>query len=252
MSPDHRTLGGGGLIYSEALSNVRIVPNLVDVSSFEFLEITFSLHFQNIRMAILYRRGHPGTDRAFLVEFGQFLEILSVCREKLVICGDFNYWLDNPSLKPCTNEFISLLDINNISNYVQVPTHISGHILNLVLTPVGVDLVNRVEVSPIDHRISDHALITFELDVVGPATYSEKITFRSYRGLNVREAASIIENDLLTTAVESQTSVQHVDSYNMGFTLLRDQFCPLITKEIRVRDDAEWYDYRVLSLHRER
>ena len=92
-----------GLIYSRALSNVRVVPNHMDVSSFEFLEINFNLHLQNIRMAILYCPGHPGTDRAFMVEFGQFLKILSVCREKLVICGDFNYRPDNPSLKPYTN-----------------------------------------------------------------------------------------------------------------------------------------------------
>ena len=78
-----------------------------------------------------------------------------------MICGDFNYWLDNPSLKPYTSEFMSLLDINNMSNYVQMPTHISGHILDLVLTPVGDDLGNQVEVSPIDHRISDHALYHF-------------------------------------------------------------------------------------------
>ena len=127
----------------------RVVPNYMDVCSFEFLEISFSFHLQNIRMAILYRPGHPGTDRAFMEEFGQFLETLSVYQEKLVICGDFNYWLDNPSLKPYTNEFMSLRDINNMSNYVQMPTHISGHILDLVLTPVGVDLVNRVEVSPL-------------------------------------------------------------------------------------------------------
>ena len=94
-----------------------------------------------------------------------------------MICGDFNYWLDNPSLKPYTNEFMSLLDFNNMSNYVQVPTHTPGHIRDLVLTPVDVDLVNQVEVSPIDHRISDHALITFELDVIGPTTYSKKITY---------------------------------------------------------------------------
>ena len=61
--------------------------------------------------------------------------------------------------------------MNNMSNYVQMPTHIPGHILDLVLTPVGVDLINRIEVPPTDHRISDHALITFELDVIGPATY---------------------------------------------------------------------------------
>ena len=37
-----------------------------------------------------------------------------------------------------------------------------------------------------------------------------------------------------------------------GFTSLGDQFCPLVTKEISVGDDAEWYDHRVVSLHRER
>ena len=135
---------GGGLICSRALSNVRVVPNHMDVSSFEFLEITFSFHLQNIRMAILYCPGRPGTDRAFMEEFGQFHEILSVCWEKLVICGDFNYWLDNPFLKPYTNEFMSLLDINNMSNYVQRPTHISGHILELVLTPVG--MIELIEI----------------------------------------------------------------------------------------------------------
>ena len=67
-----------GLIYSRALSNVRVVPNRMDVSSFEFLKITFSLHVQNIRMAILYRPGHLGTDRAFMEEFSQSPEILSV------------------------------------------------------------------------------------------------------------------------------------------------------------------------------
>ena len=69
--------GGGALIYSRTLSNVRVVPNHMDVSSFEFLEITFSFHLQNIRMAIFHCPGHPGTDRALMEEFGQFLEILS-------------------------------------------------------------------------------------------------------------------------------------------------------------------------------
>ena len=130
-------------------------------------------------------------------------------------------------------------------------THISGHILDLVFTPVVVDLVDQVEVTPIDHRISDRAHITFELDVIGPMTYSKKITFRIYRGLNLQGATSIIEDDLLSTVAEGLTSVQRVDPYNRGLTSLRDQFCPLITKEIRVRDDAEWYDYRVVSLRRE-
>ena len=68
----------------------------------------------------------------------------------------------------------------------------------------------------------------------------------------MREATSIIEDDLLRAVAEGQTSVQRVDSYNRGFTSLKDQFCLLVTKEIRIRDDAEWYDHRVVFLRRER
>ena len=60
----------------------------------------------------------------------------------------------------------------------------------------------------------------------------------------MREATSIIEDDLLNIVTEGLISVQRVDFYNRGITSLRDQFCPLVTKEIKVRDDAEWYDHR--------
>ena len=66
------------MIYSRALSKARVVPSQMDISSFEILEITFSLRLQNVRMAILYRPGHPGTDRTFKEELSQFLVILSV------------------------------------------------------------------------------------------------------------------------------------------------------------------------------
>ena len=67
----------------------------------------------------------------------------------------------------------------------------------------------------------------------------------------MRKATGIVEDGLLNTVAEGLATVQRVDSYNWGFTSLRDQFCPLVTKEIRVRDDAEWYDHRVVSLCRE-
>lgn len=244
--------GGVGLICSKTLTNVKVVPNHTDISSFELLEITFKLNVHNVRMAIIYRPGHPGTDRDFMDEFGQFLESMAVCREILVICGDFNYWLDSPHLKPYSDSFLRLLDTNNMANHVLSPTHSSGHTLDLIIAPVEVDFVHHVEVFPIDHKISDHALITFEVKVIRPSTYSKKITFRSYRGLNEREITGIIREDLVGTVTSGTTSEQCVDSYNRGFISLRDRFCPLTTKEIMVRDDAEWYDHRVVSLRRKR
>ena len=241
-----------GLICSKALVNIKLIPNHTDISSFEFLEITFKLGVHNIRMAIVYCPGHPGTDRAFMDEFGNFLEGISVHQEKFVICGDFNYWLDSPHLKPYSDEFVRLLNTNNTLNHVREPTHISGHTLDLVLSPVGVDLINHVEVSPIDRKISDHSLVTFNLLVTKPKTYSKKITFRNYRGLNIQAATNIIEDELVGAVTANSTSEHCVDSYNRGFAVIRDQFCPLITKDIRIRDDAEWYDHRVASLRRER
>ena len=57
---------------------------------------------------------------------------------------------------------------------------------------------------------------------------------------------------MLSTVAEGLDFNAAFDSYNRGFTSLRDQFCPLMTEEIRVRGDAEWYDHRVVSLLKER
>ena len=45
-----------------------------EISSFEVMEVTFSLCLQTFRVAIIYRPGHPGTDRTFMDEFSLTLE----------------------------------------------------------------------------------------------------------------------------------------------------------------------------------
>ena len=211
--------GGVGLIYSLALSNLKLITNSnIEASSFEFMEVTFNLGLQAFRLAIVYRPGHPGTDPVFMEEFGLFLEVLLSRSERLIVCGDFNYWLDDPSSKPYTNEFLDLLDLNNMSNSVSVPTHLSGHTLDLVLTTANSDCVSLVEAVPIDSSISDHALVTFVLGVARPPTYSKSITFRSYCTLNLVEVGNIIESDLNSTTAPAQAADQWIESYNEIFS----------------------------------
>ena len=109
-------------------------------------------------------------------EFGMFLEDVSR-HEKLLLCGDFNYWLDTPASKPYTEEFVGLLNANNIKNFVMMPTHVSGHTLDLVLAPTESDFVGGIEISPIDSDISEHTLLTFALCFSRPPTYRKTITF---------------------------------------------------------------------------
>ena len=51
---------------------------------------------------------------------------------------------------------------------------------------------------------------------------------------------------------QGQTSVQRTNSYNVVLSSARDQFCPLVTKDIIIKDDAPWYDHRMVSLRRQR
>ena len=245
------TKGGGVvLIYCKALSSMKIVGNQIEVSSFEIMEVSFSLCLQTFKLAVVYRPGHPGTDRTFMNEFGMFLEDVSR-HEKLLLCGDFNYWLDTRASKPYTEEFLGLLNANNIKNFVMMPTHVSGHTLDLVLAPTESDFVGGIEISPIDSDISDHALLTFTLCFSRPPTYRKTITFRNYIGLDANVAANI-ETDLVDAVAQGQTSVQHTNSYNEVLSSARDQFCPLVTKDIIIKDDAPWYDHRMVTLRRQR
>lgn len=240
------------MVYSSALSNIRHVPNDFDVSTFELMEATFNHHQEAYRIVTVYRPGHPGTDHDFMEEFGSLLEGLLAKNGKLVICGDFNYWLDDPTSKPYSSEFAELLSLNNFLNHVCVPTHISGHILDLVLTPTGSDHVKCVETLPIDRNISDHAMVTFDLAMAKPATYTKKITFRSYRNIDQESIAQSIRHNLSSISASLQTANSLVASYNNFFLSVRDRFCPLRTKTIKIRDNAPWFDHTVVSLRKQR
>ena len=133
-----------------------------------------------------------------------------------------------------------------------MPTHISGHTLDLVLAPIESDFVGGIEISPIGSDISDHALLTFTLCFSRPPTYRKTITFHNYSGLDANLAANIIETDLVDAVARGQTSVQRTNSYNEVLSSARDQFYPVVTKGIIIKDDAPWYDHRMVSLHKQR
>ena len=234
-------MGGGiALIYSVAISNIRPVASDLEVSSFELMEVCFSWHQQTFKLALIYRPGHSGTDRAFMEEFGFFLDSLLARPGKLIICGDFNYWVDDPASKPFSAEFVELLDLNNLYNHVSMPTHISGHTLDLVLTPTCSGCVRNVESVPIDHTVSDHALIVFDVDVHKPSSYTKWITFRNYKNINQSEIVEEIQSRLNSVDTAHMSGDQLVAFYCNFFHSMQDTFFPMVTKEIRIKEDGPW------------
>ena len=63
-----------------------------------------------------------------------------MCPEPLVIAGDFNFHMDLVHSKDAVT-FNELLETFGLSQHVSVPTHIFGHILDLIITQSTNDLI---------------------------------------------------------------------------------------------------------------
>jgi endonuclease/exonuclease/phosphatase family metal-dependent hydrolase len=104
-----------------------------------------------------YSAAHPVITGVFLEEFSEFLESVVFCANHLLITGDFNIHMDMAddadAIKLC-----ELLESVGLQQHVTVPTHISKHTLDLIITrqsdPLG------ISVPWTDYLFSDHMPVT--------------------------------------------------------------------------------------------
>ena len=249
--PDDGRGGGVAIIYKRGLSSVKLVQG-DHFASFEYMEVVVHHASQVTRMGIVYRPGHPGTDREFLSEFDLFLDTFLTKNGRLLICGDFNYWVDNPSGKPYSVEFVNMLNTNNLVNSVAGPTHVSGHTLDLVLSFGGSDCVREVNTLPVDLRLSDHSLVLFSLVHPKISSLRKTIKFRNYSNVDKAMVARGVGSELDGLSTAGFSSAEMVEAYSTLLRNTEDRYCPVITKTIIVRDGFPWYDASVSSLRCER
>ena len=72
-------------------------------------------------------------------EFECLLARLATKPESLLIVGDFNLHLDKPDAK--APHFMDILTCYNLVQHIVSPTHIKGHILDLIITRAEEDIV---------------------------------------------------------------------------------------------------------------
>jgi endonuclease/exonuclease/phosphatase family metal-dependent hydrolase len=74
--------------------------------------------------------------------------------------GDFNFHVDN-KCDPAAGRFIQLLESFNLQQHINVPTHGSGHTLDLIITRPDENIASNFSVS--DPVISDHYVVNCTL-----------------------------------------------------------------------------------------
>ena len=76
-----------------------------------------------------------------------------------VVCGDFKIHVD--SVCPSVSEFKSVIDSCCLTQYIEFPTHLHGHTLDLLLAPMEFSAISEVHGLCF---ISDHKIISCSVD----------------------------------------------------------------------------------------
>ena len=105
---------------------------------------------QALTVIVVYRPPKANKNQ-FIKEVCILLERITTSREHLLIAGDFNLNSNNKTL-PETLKFHTKLDQFSLKQHVVGSTHIKGHLLDVIITRVDMDLTKPVkECLVVDH-----------------------------------------------------------------------------------------------------
>ena len=217
----HRQDGGTALLCRDSFTLKCNASG--EVSSFEFSDWTISSSEISLRIILIYRppysRNHPISISTFLDQFSSLLEPILLCKEPLIITGDFNIHVDIPSE---SLQFSELLRSLSLIQHVNQPTHEKGHILDLIISR-SADNIILSDPSPVP-LFSDHFSISCSLSLSKPSLSSQEVTYRS-KSINLPIfLADLASSDLCARPPDHLEEL--IVSYNSTLSSIYDQHAP--------------------------
>ena len=162
----------------------------------------------------------------------------------------------NDSNSPYTKKLNEIISSYGLIQHVDVPTHISGNTLDVVISSHKVVSPNTTSTDPNIKQIHpgcDHFPINFSFKDRFSTCNSEKkvISFRNIKAINSHDFRS----DLITV-IKPLKHTDHfhdvVQLFNNKCNVLLDNYAPLITKTIKDRSTAPWFDGEYKTLRNKR
>ena len=231
--PSSRSGGGAGVFFNKSFN--LVLSDGGEKRSFEFSEWKLSAHGRTIKIIIIYRppysEAHPVPASEFFREFSSNLETIVLCPEVLLVTGDFNFHLDDDS-DADAKKFMELLDTFGLQQHVTTPTHVSGHILEFVISRSSNDInVFSLESS---YFISDHCFIECLLSIPGPNIMFKEVTYRKLKHIDVDRFRSDIASSALSNSQWS--SLESISQcYDETLLQILDKHAPINSKVLTIR-----------------
>ena len=228
--------GGVGFLYKDNLS-VLINPS-DHFTSFESMSAVISNGTTSLEILVIYRPPGYQSFSLFINEFSDLLDEKLYKLSPLVITGDLNIHLDNPSSQH-TQNFNDLVNGHGLCQLVTTPTHDLGHILDVILVRNSDRLLySHLRVIP---GISDHSAVTCLLRFDKPKRKVATFSSRDIKGINRTDFANDVTSSSITSPATASVD-DAVSRYNSELSRLLDSHAPARTRKVKSHQDSPWYN----------
>ena len=180
----------------------------------------------------------------FLDDFTDLLNNYVISNEHFIIAGDINIHMETDDAS--AKKIRDLIDIYDLKQHVDVPTHIKGHTLDIVITPSKNTLEN-LRVTNIE--LSHHFLIDFDAAFMLESTKEKRKIFYRSKNVNLMEFSKEVSESLLALP-QTVDLKEKVTSYNTALTEVVNKHAPILSKTITVVSDAPWFDAEYANLRK--
>ena len=155
---------------------------------------------------------------------------------------DFNLRIDFSSSD--AGRLSGILDSFHLNQYINFPTHIHGHSLDLMICSLG---CNVLSVSASD-LISDHFSVVANLQIpsIHSLTIPQTIKYRKLQSINMEAFKSDIQNSDLIRYPKTNATELPLQYHSVLRTLI-NLHAPLVAKKISIKPLNPWMTPAILA-----
>ena len=244
---DRNSNGGGVLL---GVKNLLLPTFSSTHASCEVIAINITVNNRVLKIITAYRP--PNCSVSQNLDLINYLDQQVANSIDFVILGDFNYggidWAQFTRGTSQEEVFLQFLNENNAFQHINLPTHIGGNILDLLVTSDSLFPGKMQVLDPFSS--SDHCVITAEFLVTGTLP-TQEVPIKDFKNTNwelVHHYLAAIDWQHLLTSDDNVSHMWIRIKNVLNFVL--DSFVPTKTK--KSRKSAPWFNNNLKRLSRKK
>lgn len=245
--PNNRSGGGLALIHR---NNISVKSRQLDYRNFESMECIIHSASPPLLLLVMYRPPPSRANRLkvseFFDEWSLALSSINLISSKVILMGDMNFHVDCSS-DTAAHKFLSTIQDINLKQFVNEPTHKSGHTLDILAADEDNNLVRDVRVldpclcDENGQSAGDHLAIHFTICEPKPPPMKQTVSYRKLKTLNIPAFQHEVGTQLADLTPNEDPAVLD-EQYTDAVTRALDKCSPLLTRTITLRPHAPWYN----------